>query len=465
MLVFVQSRFLDTWELIHDDSNTLFAANRFLHEWYWLGPKTSVGIPHFPFVYLLWSLFLRISYTTRAVQWGILLLLGAGHYVLIGAAHRFFPKWASYAVSALAFTCAPVFVFYSQKFWEPAVLPVCTTAAFALLLTARERKNRRWLGALAFSFLFAAGGHLNAMLLAAAAAVVLVAGRARFPLRAAGRLVLAGVSAELMYFLLAAPAADPIRRLLDLVDPFQNALARHVGAPGPPASWFHLASVLLFLFFARAGANLDREDPLRRQLFFWLTLPLLALGGEAVALQRFEWHWPFFLLPAAWLAVADSALWLGSRCADRRARAAVAAVLLGGLISAHAIEAGRTERYVIESGGTADHFANLDVKEAVVERTAAGGTNFAFFNMTIPYGWNHYDNSAAWSWLLLVRFGERPVEAKRRFYYAQELGTPGAVPDLLGTLRSVPGVREERIGSVALFEARHPVDGGGVEVH
>ena len=66
MLVFVQSRFLDTWELIHDDSNTLFAANRFLHEWYWLGPKTSVGIPHFPFVYLLWSLFLRISYTTTA---------------------------------------------------------------------------------------------------------------------------------------------------------------------------------------------------------------------------------------------------------------------------------------------------------------------------------------------------------------------------------------------------------------
>ena len=181
-LFLLQLRILNLWQFVSDDGHTLLAALDFLEgpaRWTWLGPTSSVGARHPPFVYFVWSLLLRLHFSLTTVQAGILLQQAAAHWLLIGIGTRLRGPAAGYFASALYFLAPSFYAEYSLRFWEPAGLPLATMFGLYCAVKLVDDSRGSWLPVACAAALFATGGHLNALMLFPALGAIALENRRR----------------------------------------------------------------------------------------------------------------------------------------------------------------------------------------------------------------------------------------------------------------------------------------------
>jgi hypothetical protein len=249
-----------------------------------------------------------------------------------------------------------------------------------------------------------------------------------------------------------------------LLSPFRSEVAPRIGLAPRAGAWTLLPETLLLaVFFARVAVSPRGAEGPRRLLFWWLGVPLLGLWAEGFWFGNFHPHWAAFLLPVAWLACADSLFWFAGLMPARRP---VLAGLCALLLAVHGAQSLRLERHVRETGGEGAHLPSVGTKEAVMARISESPGMPSLYEVVIPYGKPWYVDVGGWNYLreAYLRGEWRGRASPGKFFYLYAENGVAAEPALLPALRAVPGVKEERIGSVVLFTSDTPIEGGGVRV-
>lgn len=515
-------RLFPYWEFTTDDARTLLSAERSLRELYYWGSNSSVGVLHPPYVYYLWGFFLRIHHSLFTLQCGILLSLLLAHWILIAELKRVFSARVAYFSSVLAFVHPLSLIFFQQRFWEPACLPLFTVASLAAALRFTSTSRPIWLVAAVFGIAVAMSGHLNAFfflpgclllfwlrgrdggwtfawlallalgvflcflpmlvwlpgktfarfcLAPAIPAGLLLVVAHRFPrwrsLSFLGPVTVGALAVVAAWMGRGGKFFGTLSAMADLLASFGGYLPDRLGHAELSLPWWRFLPEVFFftLFLARGFWRFRDLTPEKRVFLLWVSLPVFFVLIESTYFSLWFTHWVTFLVPAVFVGCAEAVdEVVGGIAGGRKGAAAIA---MAALLCVPAWRSAELVRVLAEGGGEGHHLPTLAVREAVLARVASGPQPVRLSVMIFPYarGWNH--DYSAWQYLWERAQPASWSTAKgepQKFYYVHENYPMETRQDLLKAILRAPGVTEERIGPVRLFASPRAVDGAGFRI-
>lgn len=447
------------WELTTDDGAALSLATS--GNFFWLGVPSGTGLIRGPGIYYLYAFFFRVWPSVQSIQFGILFFQLLGHALLVQIGKNQGRLLLAYGTSFLWFFTPAFFVFYSNKFWEPALLPAFSVIAFWALVRVEQGEGNVLL-ALSALF-FAVSAHPSAIALLPVLAFVYF--KKRRPIRIAISAVVLLLAILLPYFFWNASRAAPgglhfshlfapARNAAEIADISGAYSARHIGSHARAAAWI----AIFFLVYVISGLRRFRgAGPFERLLFLWILWPLVALSLAAVFFSRFPHQWALLLFPFAWWAWLEGiAICLRSR----EFRLAGAVALLAGF---SAYESFQQVRFVRESGGTGAHLSSVSTKQKILERIHTLSPRPSLVLAAYPYRGDWWYGIGGWDFLRRG-FGGRPTNpySQERFFYLYEESVLTAEPELRQRLEKQTKPAPWSVGPVTVFESDRFVEGSGI---